>query len=374
MTDVLFLKKGSKSSVTFIVAYIFIFNHAFSKEIKIDSLISYSVFAFPYASFQPETSWSGGLAGGYYFKSKDLSRISSVTGSAEYTLKNQFTFNLTPKIYLNRNSWLIAANVNFRNYPDYFYGVGNKITHIKQLYISRNLSFSFQPQYRISKEIYVGSLIDFRNENISIDSTFNGTKEIINQQYGTAGWTEYSQINFGLQASFDSRDNQFYPQKGFFVKTIWSTSSQMLGSNYSINTISLDIRQFIPIFTRDIIAWQVYCKGVVGKDKVPFQLLPTPGGLDMLRGFRQGMFRDNWLMLLQTEYRIPIYKKLKAAIFCSAGDVFNSDKFQTEKLKIAYGMGLRYRLNDARVHLRFDIAKNNYGDKPQFYLTASEAF
>ena len=44
------------------------------------------------------------------------------------------------------------------------------------------------------------------------------------------------------------------------------------------------------------------------------------------------------------------------------------------QLKVAYGAGLRYRLNDARVHLRFDVAKNNYGEKLQFYITATEAF
>jgi hypothetical protein len=54
--------------------------------------------------------------------------------------------------------------------------------------------------------------------------------------------------------------------------------------------------------------------------------------------------------------------------------VLNSSDFKIDKLKVAYGAGLRYQLNDARVHLRFDIAKNNYGEKLQFYITATEAF
>ena len=58
----------------------------------------------------------------------------------------------------------------------------------------------------------------------------------------------------------------------------------------------------------------------------------------------------------------------------SAGDVMNSSTYHIDKLKVAYGAGLRCRLNDARVHLRVDIAKNNYGDKLQFYITATEAF
>jgi outer membrane translocation and assembly module TamA len=103
-------------------------------------------------------------------------------------------------------------------------------------------------------------------------------------------------------------------------------------------------------------------------------MLPTVGGRDMLRGFRQGMYRQNVMLMAQTEYRLPIYKRLKAAFFCSAGDVVNSYDYKSDKLKIAYGAGLRYRLNDARVHLRLDFARNNYGDKLQFYITATEAF
>jgi outer membrane translocation and assembly module TamA len=86
------------------------------------------------------------------------------------------------------------------------------------------------------------------------------------------------------------------------------------------------------------------------------------------------MYRDNLMALLQTEYRFPVYDRLKAAVFVSAGDVMNFQSPVVDKLKIAYGAGLRYRLNDARVHLRVDIAKNNYGEKLQFYITATEAF
>ena len=95
---------------------------------------------------------------------------------------------------------------------------------------------------------------------------------------------------------------------------------------------------------------------------------------DLMRGFRQGMYRENVLLLSQVEYRLPIYKRLKAAVFCSVGDVMNSFDYRIDKLKVAYGAGLRYRLNDARVHLRLDFARNNYDDKLQFYITATEAF
>ncbi len=175
-------------------------------------------------------------------------------------------------------------------------------------------------------------------------------------------------------SSFDSRDNQFYPQKGIFAKVTLATANTLWGSSYNTTDFSLDFRQFIPITNGHVLAWQAYFSGVFSKTEVPFQLLPTLGGRDLMRGFRQGMYRDNTMFIFQTEYRMPIYNRLKAALFLSTGDVMSGKNFHVNKLKVAYGGGLRYRINDARIHLRVDIAKNNYGEKLQFYITATEAF
>lgn len=340
-----------------------------------DTIVSRrSLFIIPHASYQQETSVAPGIAYGYYFKSKDISRISSISGSAVYTFRNQFTFNITPKIFFNSNKWYLYSNLNFRNYPDYYFGVGNKPTNTEQAFTSQNLSFLLQPQYVISKHFLVGATLSARFERLLTDSTFETNKTSIFQQFGNEGWEPYSQLNIGLVAAFDNRDNQFYPQKGIFAKSFFTVSKAGWGSSYSLQELSVDFRQYIPLFDSHVLAWQVYYNGIFGGNGIPFELLPTVGGRDILRGFRQGMYSDNVLLMGQTEYRLPIYKRLKAAIFCAVGDVMNSSDYNIDKLKVAYGAGLRYRLNDARVHLRLDFAKNNYGDKLQFYITATEAF
>ncbi|HLP04437.1 MAG TPA: BamA/TamA family outer membrane protein [Paludibacter sp.] len=337
-----------------------------SKAEQPDSLVSpSSLLVLPFASYQQETSVAPGMAYGYYFKSKDLSRISSITGSAVYTFLNQFTFNITPKIFFDSNKWYLYSNLSVRNYPDYYFGVGNKPAGIKQAYTSRNFSLLLQPQYAVSKNLLFGVSLSVRSEWLMSD-TFG--------QYGGEGWKPFSQLNIGLLTAFDSRDNQFYPQKGIFAKMFFTTSKEVWGISYPIQEFSVDYRQYLPLFGSHVLAWQAVFDGVYSDRAIPFQLLPTLGGRDMLRGFRQGMYRDNVLALAQAEYRIPVCKRLKAAVFCSAGDVVNSADCEVYKLKVAYGAGLRYRLNDARVHLRFDFARNNYGDKLQFYITATEAF
>ncbi len=334
-----------------------------------------SLFIIPHPAYQQETSWSVGVAGGYYFKSKDISRISSISGSAYYTLLNQFIFNITPKIFLNNNKWYLYSNLNFRDSPDFYYGIGNKPTGIEQTFTSNIFNVSLQPQYALTKEIYAGAILAGRYETVRTDESFTLVRDRIFNEFGSEGWEKpFYSINAGLLFSYDSRDNQFYPYKGFFAKTRLTGSKAGFGSSHSVTDLSVDFRNYLPVYGQHVLAWQFYYEAAFSKNEIPFQLLPTLGGRDLMRGFRQGMYRDNVMMLLQTEYRIPVYKRIKAAVFMSAGDVMNSSNYHIDKLKVAYGAGLRCRLNDARVHLRVDIAKNNYGDKLQFYITATEAF
>lgn len=339
-----------------------------------DSIVSRrSMFIIPYASYQQETNVTAGIAYGYYFKSNDISKISAISGSASYTLRNQFIFNITPKIYFNNTNWFLYSNLNLRKYPDYFYGISNKPTATKIAYTPQNMAILLQPQYILSKNIYIGVSISGRLER-TLYNIDTATRDSLFKNYGSEGWDPYSNFAIGLVAAYDTRDNQFYPQRGSFVKVLTSISQAGWGSTYSLREMSVDCRHYFPMFNTHVWAWQAYYAGIWGKKGIPFQLLPTIGGLDDLRGFRQGMYRENVVFLLQSEYRFPIYKQLKAAVFCSAGDVVNSSNYAVDKLKVAYGAGLRYRLNDARVHLRLDVAKNNYGDKLQLYITATEAF
>lgn len=339
-----------------------------------DSVISKkSFFVIPHAAYQQETSWMGGVAYGYYFKSKDISRISSVSGSAVYTVLNQFMFNLSPKLYFADKKGFLYANLNFRNYPDYFYGIGNKPQNLKIAYLSRNFNLTLQPQYKVCRNLYLGALMSFKTEKLITDSSQSVLNHLVYSQYGNAGWQGYNVTSLGMLAVYDSRDNQFYPSKGEFAKVIVGVAPKTFGNSVAFTDFNLDIRKYQPLFGIHTFAFQLNIAGIFGNN-IPFQLLPTVGGRDLLRGFRQGVFRNNTSFLVQSEYRLPVYKKLKAAMFCTLGDVVNSSDFKIDKLKVAYGAGLRYQLNDARVHLRFDIAKNNYGEKLQFYITATEAF
>jgi hypothetical protein len=85
----------------------------------------------------------------------------------------------------------------------------------------------------------------------------------------------------------------------------------------------------------------LYNSIIAGKTEIPFQLLQSPGGADLMRGFRYGQYRDNWLILAQAEYRLSVYKRLKAALFVNTGDVIH-----IKNIQYLYDIYLFFKIKD----------------------------
>jgi hemolysin activation/secretion protein len=109
-------------------------------------------------------------------------------------------------------------------------------------------------------------------------------------------------------------------------------------------------------------------------------MLPRLGGQDGLRGVNSDMFRDDIMMALQAELRIPIWSIFRAAVFAGIGDVYDYHNWHWAIPKVGYGIGLRATINKAKVNIRLDVARSNVDPRwdninaYSFYLTATEAF
>jgi hemolysin activation/secretion protein len=84
--------------------------------------------------------------------------------------------------------------------------------------------------------------------------------------------------------------------------------------------------------------------------------MPTLGGNDTLRGYREYRFRGPHALLLQGEYRWEIWSGLDGALFYDAGKVANRrGDLDFEDLETDYGIGFRFNTN-AGIILRVDAA------------------
>lgn len=329
----------------------------------------HSFYVLPAVDYTPETSWTFGLSGANYFKIQGAKQTSSVTYYARYALNKQYSLNANTRLYIGEKAY-VYTSLSVGKFPDYFYGIGNKedlLLASPLAYAPMRLQIKAQPLWQIGRYWMMGPAFMMHYESM----THTPHRDL---------YPEFLMWGLGVTCLFDSRDNNFYPQKGTFFKALLLASEPTLGATTRVVQLQADLRQFVPINTC-VLAFQFYADMLYQSENIP-QLLPTIGGADVARGIRRGMWRDDVALALQAELRVPIWKCIKAAVFGNVADVYNWKNWEWTMPKIGYGAGIRLALNQAKVNIRFDVARNNYGDWKNFanpntwnfYLTATEAF
>lgn len=335
-------------------------------------------FVVPSISVSPETSWSFGAAGAYYFTAKGQNKLSDIGFDGAYSLNHQWNVNVNSTVYFGGNNrWQLWTRVGYRNFPDYYYGIGNKKGNLLSKpirYDSDNAYLTLQPQYYVDRHWSVGANVVMYYDNAHINAPLS--------EYGLQpvyGMNEQLlMVGLGFIASYDSRDGVYYPSKGLFAKAILTHYESLLNSQYRLGKLSLDFRHYLTLYRQLIFVYQFRSEMTFGK-AIPFQMRSVLGGTDLVRGVRRGMFTDDAYLALQAELRIPIWRVVRGAVFVGIGDVYNFSNWIWTMPKVGYGLGLRVAFNKSNVNIRFDVARNNVNttwrkEGWNFYLTVKEAF
>ena len=335
-----------------------------SKVAKPDSVRS--LIALPILFYGEETSWGFGASAGYYF-GKMGRKTSSLQANAIVTLNKQFSGTFSPDIYTKSGDYYYSGRIKFSHYPNKFFGIGRSTADsLEEEYTSRDFSALLQRQRVLFGRLMFGLQYNIAYYDIA-DYKENGLISM-----GVCGSKAFLISGVGALVTYDTRDYRFWPSNGGLFKLSAIVYSDVFGSDYNFTSLSVDIRKFVSIYEGMVLAMQVY--GDFRWNDVPFQLMPMLGGADVLRGYYNGRFRDNMMLTAQAEFRFGIYRWVKGVAFTSVGDVAPKiNEFEPDNPKFSYGLGLRARVNDAKVHIRADIAFTNRRD-PAIYLTAIEAF
>lgn len=321
--------------------------------------------AVPVVNYSPETDWVFGAAAQGYFTCPGQSRTSIVQLDGAYSLARQWYINASGNVYFGTNtSWMLRFRAGFRNYPDYYYE-----NHDAYRYNSRRYLIMLQPHYCITPDLLVGLNLQYINE--------------------TTDYNHIHYLGYGPILQYDTRNTTFYPSRGMLLKATGIYCSSLLpqgeayampygGSKEGVALVMLDFRHFVTIYKELVFSYQLVSEWAIGNN-VPFQMLPTLGGQDLLRGIRRCEWRGNAMMALQAELRIPLWNFLKATVFCGVGDVYDYHNWEWNVPKVGYGVGIRASINKAKVNIRFDVARSNMNnswkaDGWSYYLTATEAF
>jgi hypothetical protein len=347
------LFKLNKIKLLFVVLLYFKFNFLFS-------------YAFyPIFFYTPNTGFS--LGAGFVNKFEDSKyAIDHIVGNVIITQKMQFLINAVPTFYFNK-VWKFQPVVLYKYFPKKLYGFGNNTSDGNfDEFISRKYMLQGVIFREILSNLNIGVVFDFNNVDINLIKPHYLNSNI-------TGFNGGNQIGMGWGLEIDTRDFKRYPSNGLYWRLHGMYYSKFIGSDYDFHSYLFDFRYFYNIYKSHIIAFQFL--GMMQFGDIPFYYYPSLGNqYDRMRSIRKGRFQDKNIVISQIEYRFPIYKKFKGALFADTGDVFDSVKnIFNIKLKYGLGFGLRYNVSTKnKINYRYDFSFGSKGMKHT--ITFFEAF
>lgn len=331
-----------------------------------------TIFGLPIVYVTPETSWAFGAAGIYSFyldgrTPRPETRPSQLQLAFAYTLKNQLLFYLPYDIFTSGNRYRFNGEVGFYRYTYFYYGIGNDFTEYPgELF---GISFTRNRLHALrafGKNMYLG--LRYWMEDFTVTQVEEGGL------LDSRSTREALVSGLGPMFQLDTRDNLFFPRAGSLVEAAVIFNAPLIGSDLTYSKFSLNASKYLNPVKNTVLALNTYLEFNSGEE-VPFNQLALLGGGRKLRGYYEGRFRDKNLLILQGEWRFPIWKRIKGTIFGGTGAVSDRIRnFSVRQFRIAYGGGLRYlALKSQQIHIRLDFAWGQFNSSG-FYLTIGEAF
>jgi hypothetical protein len=321
--------------------------------------------------YRPETRLAVGIGSFANYrlgKDKENTRPSTIGLTVLYTMNKQMRISLRPEIYLGGNSYILSGALNYSIFPTRFYGIGNNIPSSQaETYTPDTLGFQLSVRRKFFENFFAGIQYQFRKtiiEKVEPGGMLSS---------GTITGSQGGIISgLGLGLSWDNRDNIIFPRRGRYFQLAADVFGGYLGSDFNYAAFRLDLRTYIPMFEKHVLALQVFMRTVAGD--APFYDLSNLGGAWIMRGTFNGRYSDKSLLAAQAEFRLHVWKRISAVGFAGLGDVAPKvTAFTFNPLKYSLGGGLRYRIDSREgTNVRIDFAWGR--GSTGLYITLLEAF
>lgn len=363
-----FIKNDLKN--IFIALFTFIL-FALNGQEKDSTLNKPSFRGLPFAYYTPDTRWGVGALGIFTFNFNNDSlgaRKSNISFGASYTQLNQILLAAPFQVFVNNARYWIYGELGYYRYQYNLFGIGNRIpSDYIETYTATYPRVRLNMLRKLKPNVYAG--IRYTMDNFAYNKVDpNGFLSQPDFPGNFGGLVS----GFAGIVNYDTRNSIFYPDRGYLIETYFHVENKNTGSDFNYVRFSLDASNYRRINKRMIQAFNFSVMS--NSNGTPFHQMATLGGNKRLRGYYDGKYRDLRHILLQTETRIIVYKRLGAAAFGGIGHVFREfDDFAFNTIRWNIGAGLRYFLDEKqRIALRADLG---FGYRSSgYYFTVSEAF
>ncbi|TYZ11956.1 BamA/TamA family outer membrane protein [Hymenobacter lutimineralis] len=340
-----------------------------------------SVFPLPVVYYTPETRLAFGAAATATLRFRrdtgdTTARPSQLTFGVAYTQNRQLLVYLPFQVFYDHNRYYAYGEAGYYRYTYYFFGVGERAVP-RELYgvnfprIRMNAFRRIVPGWRNGK-LYAGLRYQYEDYRI--------TRVVADGELASGrvpGGRGSRLTGGGLGLFFDARDRVFFPTKGVVADLAYlhrnrATGAGAAGENTRFSRLSADVSSYHRLAPRTVLALNYFVSYTAGT--APFNALSLLGGTRRLRGYYEGRYRDQNAAVLQSELRLPVYRRLGAVVFGGVGAL--GDERQLLRLnapKAAYGAGLRFTVN-RRDHLNLRVDYGLGRHSSGLYITIGEAF
>lgn len=331
------------------------------------------IIGIPVAFYLPETRVGVGLVGmaTWRFKNEPLNTPPSQTRVGFiYTQNRQLVAYQDWRMYFNREKWITFGEVGYYRYNYFFHDIGPEKPNEDHEELFDEAFFRVRVHFmrRWFKGFYLGPNIWFDDFDIlKLDSS----GILFNQQITGIRGGRVS--NIGLISNYDTRDNIFFPRKGFFIESQFQWFTRFLGSDYEYTRFTVNAARYLGTNYGHVIGIQALVDFISGDP--PFNYMALLGGHRLMRGYYEGKYRDRNMMGAQVEYRAPLLLwKFGLVAFAGTGMVADRVRnFDVKNLLYSYGGGVRFMFSrKEQIQLRVDYGrgKNTSG----LYILIQESF
>jgi len=265
-----------------------------------------------------------------------------------------------------------------------FYGLGNNSLEKNQVNYNPEQShlhggalWTISPQWKLELALGYDAYNLFDGEDPKLEGDIDTIVSNPNLQLSPAEVRGTRYWSLGGTIDHDWRNGNGQPTSGGreIISLTYNKSTRDFDKLEFWQT-TVDLRQYLELFKKRTLALRVLLESNDITDNspaLPFYLKSSLGGVENLRGYRNGRYIDNDLALVSLEYRYPLLEMIDAFLFMDEGRVFQSlsDHFKWRDWKYSYGAGLRL-WSDDELMIRTFLAKSK--EDTRFYLEFSDAF
>ncbi len=344
-----------------------------------DTTRSASFLPVPSFGYSQETGLQFGVGAIYSFyvdKRDTTNRSSNFSTTATYSTKGSYNFSLLGDGWTKANRYHAIAEIRFKKLPFSFYGLGNNTRESAEDQIVQQLiKLNFDLEKITAKNTYTGVSLGFEHYEFK-DKVAGG---ILDSSSNILGKDGGKVVYIGLSQSYDTRNSNNYPTKGFFGRVTYQYAPNLFdGENFVGSKVSLNLRNFWRLGNKFVLGTQGIYNSVFRKN-IPFYLLPQLGSDEIMRGYYSGRYRDKNLLALQAELRLRYTDRFGAVLFVGAGTVWGISDFSINSFKPNLGGGVRYFFDAAKglsVRVDYGIGEKKPNEKRQsgLYISLGEAF